>query len=124
MPPRAIKHQLTCPFELTSDSFLIGRRRNLVIPKNHLVMSLPALGAGFLLSSKPTNFGTRHRKNKPKESFENGKRLPKTDRHQNNAAIIEVTPFTLRATLRLEANPILFFTSLENGQWKNHYDET
>ena len=36
MPPRAIKHQLTCPFELTSGSFLIGRRRILVIPRNHL----------------------------------------------------------------------------------------
>ena len=31
MLPRAIKHQLTCPFELTSGSFLIGRRRILVI---------------------------------------------------------------------------------------------
>ena len=38
MPPRAIKHQLTCPFELTSGSFLIGRRRILVIPRNHLVL--------------------------------------------------------------------------------------
>ena len=37
MPPRAIKHQLICPFELTSGSFLIGRRRILVIPGNHLV---------------------------------------------------------------------------------------
>ena len=36
MPPRAIKHQLTCPFKLTSGSFLIGRRRILVIPRNHL----------------------------------------------------------------------------------------
>ena len=36
MPPRTIKHQLTCPFELTSGSFLIGRIRILVIPKNHL----------------------------------------------------------------------------------------
>ena len=35
MPPRAIKHELTCPFELTSGSFLIGRRRILVIPRNH-----------------------------------------------------------------------------------------
>ena len=37
MPPRAIKHQLTCPFELTSGRFLIGRRGILVIPRNHLV---------------------------------------------------------------------------------------
>ena len=37
MPPRAIEPQLICPFELTSGSFLIGRRRILVIPKNHLV---------------------------------------------------------------------------------------
>ena len=37
MPPRAIKHRLTCPFELTSGSFLIGRIGNLVIPRNHLV---------------------------------------------------------------------------------------
>ena len=37
MSLRAIKHQLTCPFELTSSSFLIGRRRILVIPRNHLV---------------------------------------------------------------------------------------
>ena len=36
MPPRTIKHQLTCPFKLTSGSFLIGRGRTLVIPKNHL----------------------------------------------------------------------------------------
>ena len=36
MPPRAIKHQLTCPFELTSGGFLIGRRDNLVIPRNRL----------------------------------------------------------------------------------------
>ena len=36
VPPRAIKHQLTCPFELTSDSFLIGRIGNLVFPKNRL----------------------------------------------------------------------------------------
>ena len=36
VPPRAIKHQLTCPFELTSDSFLIGRIGNLVIPRNRL----------------------------------------------------------------------------------------
>ena len=28
--------ELTCPFELTSGSFLIGRRHNLVIPRNHL----------------------------------------------------------------------------------------
>ena len=27
MPPRAIEHQLTCPFEITSGSFLIGGRR-------------------------------------------------------------------------------------------------
>ena len=37
MPPRAIKHQLTCPFELTSGSFLIGRIGNLVIPRNRMV---------------------------------------------------------------------------------------
>ena len=36
MPLRAIKHQLTCPFEITSCSFLIGRRPILVIPRNHL----------------------------------------------------------------------------------------
>ena len=36
VPPRAIKHQLTCPFELTSDNFLIGRIGNLVIPRNRL----------------------------------------------------------------------------------------
>ena len=35
--PRAIKHQLTCPIELTSGSFLIGRRGILVIPRNRLV---------------------------------------------------------------------------------------
>ena len=39
MPPTAIKHQLTCPFEFSSGSFLIGRRRILVIPRNHLVGS-------------------------------------------------------------------------------------
>ena len=38
MPPRAIKHQLTCPIELTSGSFLIGRRSILVIPRNRLVI--------------------------------------------------------------------------------------
>ena len=37
MPPRIIKHQLTCPFELTSGSFLIGRIHILVIPRNHLL---------------------------------------------------------------------------------------
>ena len=36
MPSKAIKHQLTCPFEITSGSFLIGRRRILLIPRNHL----------------------------------------------------------------------------------------
>ena len=36
MPPRAIKHQLACPIELTSGSFLIGRRGILVIPRNRL----------------------------------------------------------------------------------------
>ena len=36
VPPRAIKHQLTCPFELTSGSFLTGSWRILVIPRNHL----------------------------------------------------------------------------------------
>ena len=47
---RAIKHQLTCPFELTSGSFLTGRRRILGIPRNHLVSfvrSEPSLG-GFV----------------------------------------------------------------------------
>ena len=38
MPRRAIKDQLTCPLEITSGSFLIGRRRILVISRNHLVM--------------------------------------------------------------------------------------
>ena len=37
MPPRAIKHQLTCPIKLTSGSFLIGRRGILVIPRNRLI---------------------------------------------------------------------------------------
>ena len=37
MPPTAIKHQLTCPFELTSGNFLIGRKRILVILRNHVV---------------------------------------------------------------------------------------
>ena len=45
MPPRAIKHQLTCPFEVTSGSFLIGRRRILVIPRNHLEAGHPKKGA-------------------------------------------------------------------------------
>ena len=36
MPPRAIKPQLACPIELTSGSFLIGRRGILVIPRNRL----------------------------------------------------------------------------------------
>ena len=35
VPERATKHQLTCPFQLTSGSFLIGRRRLLVILRNH-----------------------------------------------------------------------------------------
>ena len=39
MPSKAIKHQLTFPFELPSGSFLIGRIRILVIPRNHLVPS-------------------------------------------------------------------------------------
>ena len=39
MPQTAIKHQLTCPMKLTSGSFLIGRRGNLVIPRNRLVRS-------------------------------------------------------------------------------------
>ena len=34
------KHQLTCPIELTSGSFLIGRRGILVIPRNRLVRVL------------------------------------------------------------------------------------
>ena len=38
MPPTAIKHQLTCPIELTSGSFLIGRRGVLVIPRNCLAL--------------------------------------------------------------------------------------
>ena len=37
MPPRAIKHQLTCSFEITSGSFVTGRIRILVIPRSHLV---------------------------------------------------------------------------------------
>ena len=41
MPPRVIKYQLTCPLEFTFGSFLIGRRRILVIPRNHLVGSVP-----------------------------------------------------------------------------------
>ena len=49
MPPRAIKHQLTCPFELNSDSFLIGRRHILVIPRNHLVGESP--GFNIILST-------------------------------------------------------------------------
>ena len=40
MPPTAKKHQLTCQFELTSSSFLIGRRRILVIPRNNQVESV------------------------------------------------------------------------------------
>ena len=43
MPPRAMKHQLPCPFERTSGSFLIGRRRILVIPRNHLVNYFSAM---------------------------------------------------------------------------------
>ena len=46
MPPRAIKHQLTCPIELTSGSFLIGRRGILVIPRNRLVMDYFAKRGG------------------------------------------------------------------------------
>ena len=38
--PRAIKHQLTCPIELTSGSFLIGKRDILVITRNRLVSLL------------------------------------------------------------------------------------
>ena len=37
MPVRAIKHQLACQFELTSDSSLTGRNHILVISRNHLV---------------------------------------------------------------------------------------
>ena len=37
MPPRAIKDELTGPIELSSGSFLIGRRDILVIPRNRLV---------------------------------------------------------------------------------------
>ena len=48
MVPRAVKHQLTCPIELTSDSFLIGRRDILVIPRNHLV-------GQFEFSARETN---------------------------------------------------------------------
>ena len=40
MPQRAIKHQLTCPIELASGSFLIGRRGILVIPRNRTVNEL------------------------------------------------------------------------------------
>ena len=38
--PKSHKHQLTCPLEITSGSFLIGRRRILVIPWNHLVTTI------------------------------------------------------------------------------------
>ena len=41
MPPRAMKHQLTCPIELTSGSFLIGRRDTLAIPRNRQAPSVP-----------------------------------------------------------------------------------
>ena len=44
MPPRAIKHQLTCLIELTSGSFLIGRRGILAIPRNHLETSTQNIG--------------------------------------------------------------------------------
>ena len=37
MPLRVIKHQLACPFELTSDSSLIGRNGVLAIPMNNLI---------------------------------------------------------------------------------------
>ena len=40
MPPRVIKHQLTCPLEITYGHFPIGRRRILVIPRNHLGVEL------------------------------------------------------------------------------------
>ena len=45
IPPRAIKHQLTCHIELTSGSFLIGRRGILVIPTIlwRLFISIPCL---------------------------------------------------------------------------------
>ena len=38
MPPRAIKHELTRPNELTSGSFLIGRRGISDVPRNRLVV--------------------------------------------------------------------------------------
>ena len=50
MPPRAIKHQLTCPIELTSGSFLIGRRGILVIPRNR--QESPGIAWKMLHSSK------------------------------------------------------------------------
>ena len=43
MPLRAIKHQLTCPFELTSGNSLIGGSGILVIPENHLVLLLTVI---------------------------------------------------------------------------------
>ena len=59
MPPRAIKHQLTCPFELVSGSFLIGRGRTLVIPRNHLVGSKlqnPPFYVHFLTDTSSVKF--------------------------------------------------------------------
>ena len=54
MPPRAIKYQLSCPFEITSGSFLIGRRSILVIPTNHLVLVYCSINC----ATKP--MGTMH----------------------------------------------------------------
>ena len=53
MPPRAIKHQLTCPIELTSGSFLIGRRGVLVIPRNRLIPSVEKVA----FFGRPGRFG-------------------------------------------------------------------
>ena len=52
MPATAIKHQLTCPFELTSGSFLISRRRILVIPRNHLDLGCLPIFQGYSKQSK------------------------------------------------------------------------
>ena len=53
MPLKAIKSQLTCPFEITFGSFLIGRRRILVIPRNHLEFS--QLVDSFKIHNWPSN---------------------------------------------------------------------
>ena len=53
MPPRAIKHHLTCPFEIISSSVLIGRRRILVIPRNRLVGKIIKLFFNDFLGNNP-----------------------------------------------------------------------